>query len=208
MDEVRRLTNFSTGRLGALLANHLAEQGHETILMRGYYATFRETAKNVRLLEFTTTQSLFELLRDQGPGPGGALFHAAAVSDFTLAKVWRRHADGRLEDIAARKIPTREGNLLVELRPAPKIIAQLRSWHPQCLLVGWKYELDGTRGDVVAKGREQIQAHKTDACVINGAAYGEGYGVLSKDGGCVHCPDEAALFEVLQGLAASANCAR
>lgn len=197
VDEVRRLTNFSTGCLGTLLANRLSAQGHETTLLRGHYATFRDAAKSVRVVEFTTTQSLFELLRDAATGHGDAVFHAAAVSDFTIAQVWRRQPDGRLEEIAARKIPTREGSIFAELRPAPKIIARLRSWFPQGLLVGWKYELDGTSPEVLGKGQEQIRAYQTDACVVNGAAYGPGYGLLSDGGECVHCPDEASLFEAL-----------
>jgi phosphopantothenoylcysteine decarboxylase/phosphopantothenate--cysteine ligase len=197
VDEVRRLTNFSTGRLGTLLANRLAAQGHATTLMLGHYATFRDAAKSVRVVEFSTTQSLFELLRDAASAGCNAIFHAAAVSDFTIAKVWRRRADGGLDEITARKIPTQEGSVFAEMRPAPKIIAQLRSWHPHGLLVGWKYELDGTRADVLAKGLSQIRANTTDACVVNGAAYGEGFGLLSSGGGCAHCPDEAGLFEAL-----------
>jgi phosphopantothenoylcysteine decarboxylase/phosphopantothenate--cysteine ligase len=200
VDEVRRLTNFSTGRLGTLLANRLAAQGHETTLLRGRYATFRDAAKSVRVVEFTTTQSLFELLRDAASERCDAIFHAAAVSDFTIAGVWRRQQDGRLEEIAARKIPTHEGSIFAELRPAPKIIARLRSWHPHGLLVGWKYELDGTRPEVLAKGRAQIRAHTTDACVVNGAAYGQGFGLISSGGDYVHCPDDAGLLDALSLL--------
>ena len=39
LDDVRRLTNFSTGRLGSRLAAHLASQGHEVVLLRGEAAT-------------------------------------------------------------------------------------------------------------------------------------------------------------------------
>ena len=33
LDDVRRLTNFSTGRLGTELANFLAARGHTVILL-------------------------------------------------------------------------------------------------------------------------------------------------------------------------------
>jgi phosphopantothenoylcysteine synthetase/decarboxylase len=35
LDDVRRLTNFSTGRLGTELANFLAARGHKVILLIG-----------------------------------------------------------------------------------------------------------------------------------------------------------------------------
>ena len=38
LDEVRRLTNFSTGTLGTELVNSLTEQGHSVTALRGYYA--------------------------------------------------------------------------------------------------------------------------------------------------------------------------
>ena len=41
MDNVRRLTNFSTGRLGTELANFLAESGHNVTLLIGEQAASR-----------------------------------------------------------------------------------------------------------------------------------------------------------------------
>ena len=40
LDEVRRLTNFSTGRLGTELANFLAARGHKVTLLVGEQATY------------------------------------------------------------------------------------------------------------------------------------------------------------------------
>ena len=37
LDDVRRLTNFSTGTLGTELANYLVDHGHEVELLRGHY---------------------------------------------------------------------------------------------------------------------------------------------------------------------------
>ena len=40
LDDVRRLTNFSTGRLGTELANFLAARGHKVTLLIGESATY------------------------------------------------------------------------------------------------------------------------------------------------------------------------
>jgi phosphopantothenate---cysteine ligase (CTP) len=197
VDEVRRLTNFSTGRLGVLLANHLAGLGHDTTLLLGHYATVRAAVPKVRVREFTTTQNLADQLRELGSDACAAIFHAAAVSDFSVSKIWRRQADGTLAEVNARKIPTQDGALLAELSPTPKIIARLRAWHPASLLVGWKYELDGGRPEVIAKGLKQIQTCATNACVVNGRAYGPGFGIVSGDGQCAHCDDPASLCAAL-----------
>ena len=87
--------------------------------------------------------------------------------------------------------------MLAELVPTPKIIAALRDWFPQARLVGWKYEVDGDRADVVAAAGQQIRECLTDACVANGPAYGEGFGLVTSNGKCRHVPEAAALFDAL-----------
>ena len=98
---------------------------------------------------FTTTANLRDHLQALAGQPVDALFHTAAVSDFTVGKVWRRAPRGGLTEVHAGKLPTREGTLLAELAPTPKIIADLREWFPHAWLVGWKYEVEGgqRRGD-------------------------------------------------------------
>ena len=95
LDEVRRLTNFSTGRLGSELANFLTARGHETTLLIGQHATYRGERHARKVETFTTTANLRDRLQALAGQPVDAVFHAAAVSDFTFGKVWRRAARGR-----------------------------------------------------------------------------------------------------------------
>jgi phosphopantothenoylcysteine decarboxylase/phosphopantothenate--cysteine ligase len=200
LDEVRRLTNFSTGKLGTELANFLTRQGHEVILLIGYYATHRGESKARTVETFTTTADLGARLQALSTPDVGAVFHTAAVSDFTFGGVWEQNADGELIRCAQRKIPTRTGKLLAELKPTPKIIAELRGWFPQACLVGWKYELDGDRSHVLQAAEQQIVDNRTNACVANGAAYGDGFGLVTGAGQREHLPDAPALFQALTRL--------
>ena len=200
LDEVRRLNNFSTGKLGSELANFLTEQGHDVVLLVGYYATYRGALKARSVETFTTTADLrarLEALSTQG---AGAVFHAAAVSDFTFGGVWERSDTGELIQCAERKISTRRGSLLAELKPTPKIIGELRGWFPQAQLVDWKYELDGDRALVIEVARQQLAKNRTDACVVNGAAYGDGFGLVTGAGRCEHLADASALYQALARL--------
>jgi len=199
LDQVRRLTNFSTGRLGSELAAFLSQRGHEVTLLLGHYATWRAAAPCGDVREFTTTQNLHDQLRDLAAEKPGAIFHAAAVSDFGFGKIWARQASGELLELKAGKISTREGALLAELVPTPKILARLREWHPQARIVGWKYEVDGGREEALEKARRQLAECRTDACVANGPAYGEGFGLVAP-GVVEHLPDAATLRECLEAL--------
>lgn len=200
LDEVRRLTNFSTGALGTELANFLVGRGHEVELLRGHYSTCQIELKAQRTQVFTTAADLRRRLQKLRSRKPAAVFHAAAVSDFTFGKIWSRAADGGLKEIKSPKFSTHGGPVLAELVPAPKIISKLRGWFPGAQLVGWKYELEGSRAHAVARGAEQVADNKTDACVINGRAYGAGFGLLTGSGKCRHLPDKNGLFDALERL--------
>jgi phosphopantothenoylcysteine decarboxylase/phosphopantothenate--cysteine ligase len=201
LDEVRRLTNFSTGTLGTELANFLTERGHEVELLRGQGATCRLEPKAQRVQIFTTTADLRRRLEALGDSGASAVFHAAAVSDFTFGKIWERAADGGLKEIRSPKIPTRGETLLAELTPTPKIISELRAWFPTAFLAGWKYELESDRAQAIARASRQLAENQTDACVVNGRAYGEGFGLVTAPGQSRHMNDRKFLFDALEKLA-------
>jgi len=199
IDQVRRLTNHSTGQLGTGLAKRLAADGHKVTLLRGRSATHNEQPEGVDLQLFTTTADLAEKL--ERLAGFDAVFHAAAVSDFAAGQVFRRADGGQLEPLSQGKLGTREGDLLLELKPTPKIIASLRAWFAEAFLVGWKYEVDGGRDSALGQGRAQISENQTNGCVVNGPAYGDGFGWLAGEGQAVHFAGQAELFNKLASLA-------
>lgn len=197
LDAVRRLTNFSSGRLGSELASHLTGCGHEVLLLIGQHSTWRGDRQASRIETFTTTANLRDRLRALGNEGVDAVFHAAAVSDFTFGALWRRSREGELMAVRAGKIPTCDGPLLAELLPTPKIIADLRLWFPQARLIGWKYKVNGDRQDVLRLAVRQIGECRTDACVANGPAYGPGFGLVQTGDAWQHLTDAPALYAAL-----------
>jgi phosphopantothenate---cysteine ligase (CTP) len=197
LDQVRRLTNFSTGRLGSELTNYLAECGHEVTLLIGQQATWRGDRQAARVGTFTTTANLREQLQELAAESFDAVFHAAAVSDFTFGKVFARDGNGVLNELSSGKFSTRGEPLLVELVPTPKVISEMREWYPRATIIGWKYEVDGTREEVVEKASRQIFENQSDACVANGAAYGDGFGLVTPEG-CTDIGDAPALYRALE----------
>ena len=197
------MTNFSTGRLGSELAEYLAAAGHPVTLLLGEQATWRSTGPPVKVASFSTTEDLRRRLELLAQSPVDALFLAAAVSDFGFGRVWVRSEQGDLAPVTGGKLSTRAGTLLAELVPTPKIIAELRGWYPQALLVGWKYEVEGGREGILKLAERQFAEAQTDACVVNGRAYGEGFGVVQRVGGSVHCGTRTELFAALAATLAT-----
>jgi phosphopantothenoylcysteine synthetase/decarboxylase len=185
LDAMRLISNRSTGELGTELALALAAAGHEIIALRGTGSTAdasRLIASCGRIIPFTTTEDLRAALeRLSTESRVDAVFHAAAVSDFYLPGA------------GTGKIPTKEGALTLTLEPTPKLLPKIRSWFPIARITGWKFEASGDREAALAAGRAQIADCATDACVVNGPSYGEGFGVISADGTLQHLPDRQEL---------------
>lgn len=182
IDQARRLTNFSTGALGAALSNALTEAGHDVICLRGVNATCPDPIQAMSVEPFTTNDDLADRLeRISREVEIDAIFHAAALCDYKVDQVL--NAGGAA--ISSPKFATRDGRLHLALAPALKVLPRLRELFPESLIVGWKYELAGSREDAFAKAWKQLVDCATDACVLNGAAYGKGFAVCTADGGVI-----------------------
>jgi phosphopantothenate---cysteine ligase (CTP) len=199
LDQVRRMTNLSTGRLGVRLADDLADRGCQVTLFRGRGGSYAAETRAQRLGWFLSTSELESLLAAAAGPEVQVVFHVAAVSDFRFGKVFHRTASGDLIERSDGKVSTGEGDLLVELRPTPKLISNLRIWFSRAVLVGWKYEVDGTQTGALTRAREQMTRHGTHACVLNGPAYGTGFGLVTADDpvGVQDYPDAERLYEGL-----------
>lgn len=182
IDAVRRLTNASTGRLGCGLADALARAGHRVTLLLSESAQHTPRVRKVRVIRFTSTEDLMEHMHSVATLKVKTIFHAAAVSDFRV----RKQRQGKLS--SAKK-------LSLEFVPTPKIISRLRKWHPEALLAGWKFEVEGSPAAVLAAARAQMESCQTDACVANGPAYGRGFGMVTDR--VVHCADARKLYRTL-----------
>jgi len=203
LDDVRRLTNFSTGRLGTELANFLTARGHRVTLLIGEAATWAGERRAQSVKTFSTAADLRAKLKSFSGKKVDAIFHAAAVGDFAFGQVFAETPAGEFAALpAARKISTRRGSLLAELVPTPKIIAELRGWFPRARIVGWKFEADGRRADALRAAEKQLTDCRTDACVANGPAYGRGFAVVMAGSRKRHHAAPAGLFAALARLGA------
>jgi phosphopantothenate---cysteine ligase (CTP) len=195
IDEVRRITNFSSGELGVLLSNALAADGNEVFCLKGVSATHPGPLDaSVHQLPFTTNDDLLgQITGLVARHEIGALLHVAALADYKVKSV----TDERGARQDAAKVESRSGALTIELEPARKVITVLRSLLPGTRIIGWKYELNGTRADALAKAWKQLRENGTDACVVNGRAYGTGFGFCTPPDQVVDVTDKPALVKFL-----------
>jgi len=174
-----------------MLANALSQAGHDVLCLKGVGATSPLRFHGPRMIPFTTNADLQEkLVAISDRNQVGAFFHTAALCDFKASEVLRE--DGKTLDAAA-KISSREGRLTILLEPLPKLITELRALFPSAKIVGWKYELDGNRDQVLAAAHRQMREANSDACVANGAAWGAGFGLCEGKAPPIIFPDKRNL---------------
>lgn len=190
IDEVRRITNFSTGEL----CDTLARAGFEVFCFKGSGATHPGPREQSHLSLFDTNDDLLELLtQTSASNEIAAVLHVAALCDYKVQRV----EDDQGRACHSAKIASRSGALTINLEPATKVIGQMRELFPASILVGWKYELVGTRNDALAKAARQLRENRTDACVLNGRAFGRGFGFCQQLGSLQEFADKPALVRFL-----------
>ena len=194
IDQVRRLTNFSTGELGVHLSNQLARAGFEVFCIKGSGATHPGPGEQCHLSLFDTNDDLLELLEQTSAAHEiAAVFHVAALCDYKVKRV----EDDQGRSCNSPKIASRSGALTISLEPATKVIAKMRHLFAESILVGWKYELAGTPPEALAKAVRQMQENRTEACVVNGQAYGSGFAFCRPTQPIQECRNKSELVQVL-----------
>jgi len=154
IDSVRVLSNLSTGRLGARLAEVLVARGHEVTWLHGVHAERPQAA--VRDVGFDSSAELAEALRLHAPAHE-AVLHAAAVADYLPAA-----APGKLDSDAPE--------LVLRLRRAPKLVDGLRALAPGALLCGFKLTAGGGEAERLGAGRRLLERAHLDLVLVNDAS--------------------------------------
>lgn len=204
IDQMRILTNRSSGELAIRLANALAAVGADVEAWIGAGATCMiDRSPNVQWSAFETNQDVLKRFKTlaEKPVKVAAIFHAAALSDFAVARI--ENADGKV--LTNKKIPSSEPDVRVVLKPAPKVLRQLRSTFPDAYICGWKFEA-GSRIEARQAAKAQIRSCRIDACVLNGPAMGSSFEWHQADGSVLDIPDRASVAETLSAAFASGAC--
>jgi phosphopantothenoylcysteine decarboxylase/phosphopantothenate--cysteine ligase len=194
IDQVRRLTNFSTGELGVNLSNQLARAGFDVFCLKGSGATHPGPGEQCHSSLFDTNDDLLEALEQISETHEiAAIFHVAALCDYKVKRV----VNDQGRNCNSPKIASRSGALTITLEPATKVISKMRHLFPESVLVGWKYELAGTLPEALAKAVRQMQENQTDACVLNGQAYGSGFAFCQPAQPIHECRNRTELLQFL-----------
>ncbi len=149
IDDVRFLSNASSGRMAAAIAAAALAAGHEVVIVSGPVQI--AYPRGARVIPVVTTQEMLEASLAELPECDGVIA-AAAPCDFEP----KRRAAG--------KIPRQGSALMLELRPTQDVIATLaRRARPRQWFVAFALEPGADPRRAFAK----IEAKRCDLIVVN-----------------------------------------
>ena len=152
MDEIRVVTNRSSGGTGIELAKAAFEHDAEVELWLGRHET--SFPGWIRVRSFETTAELAAMAEK---ADADICVVPAAISDFSPTKRQKG------------KIPSREGGLTLDLRPTPKVLAQFRKGARKAL-VGFKAEAGVSDAELKARAMTLLKEADLDLVVANDVA--------------------------------------
>ena len=155
IDEVRIITNKSSGKMGLAIAEEAQIRNAKVTLVYGLGS--EEPPSDLKVLHVETTEEMEQaVLGELEETEYDVVVAAAAVSDWTLKKRYKG------------KVPTEEiSTLKLELKPTPKIVDEIKDASQKSLLVIFKAEYDVSKSKLVKNAHKRLRKAKADLVVAN-----------------------------------------
>jgi len=151
IDDVRYISNYSSGKLGSMIGEELFRQGFQTLIVCGPCENKPRTASSLRLVT-TTAEMLRECKTAESSGLCGGIFCASVLdyepSEKTLGKLKSGH-----------------DNLTITFKPTPKIIDQVTI--KSGAKIGFKLEVGLSEARAKTLADEYISKYKLTALIAN-----------------------------------------
>lgn len=151
IDDVRFITNRSSGKMGAAIADACFERGAEVLLLRAKNSITPRYHMHEELFE--TAEELSSLIKKYAP-VYDICFHSAAVSDFSV----KNKIQGKLSS---------ETGAVLQLEPQKKIIDQIKKINPHIKLIAFKAEYESDQNILKQLAYKKLKASQADAVIAN-----------------------------------------
>ena len=161
IDDVRVMTNISTGKLGCRIAYSLGEADAKIFYVCGKNALQPGNDIPVTTIPVRTANDAMEAMKKIIIEEKiDAVVHAMAVSDFTFKR-----------DVPIKCKSNDLMGFIDHMRdtivPNPKIIGMIKQWRPETILVGFKFEVGISKEDLIALAKASIDKNGCDMVVAN-----------------------------------------
>lgn len=194
IDDVRVLTNISSGKLGATIAEQYHKEGAEIYYLHGK-GSVMPNIPNASYYEIKTVADLMRIMPTALQSYDiDIVVMTIAASDFTFRR------DGAI------KLKSNDPQAFVDfmrdtITTNPKVIQHIKSWSPEVLLVGFKFEVGQTHTQLRETALEAMEKNHADLMVANDKAEmereSEHIAYLMSEGGEMRCKGKKSIAKNL-----------
>jgi phosphopantothenoylcysteine decarboxylase/phosphopantothenate--cysteine ligase len=149
IDDVRYITNASSGKMGAALALRAKGLGYDVTLVHGPVQIQLPDCKKIQI---RTANEMKEAVMKEAKD-ADIFISAAAVSDYSPEKVCGKIKSGKCREVV--------------LNPTPKVLDEVRKAFPKLFMVGFKAEFGIRRDELKAIAEDFREKKKLDLVVAN-----------------------------------------
>lgn len=188
IDKVRKITNSSTGKLGMIIVNtFLDESNIDNIYYICPKGALRPNSKLVNIIEvegaFDTKQKIEDILKNNKIH---FFIHSMAVSDYTidyvtcikyLDKEFKSNNNNSIKELFNNtnrfnesKISSSLNDLILVLKPTPKIISIIKEISPTTTLVGFKLLDNVEEKELIKVAKKLRDKNRCDYVIANDLA--------------------------------------
>jgi len=197
LDSIRFISNPSSGKMGMAIAEVALRRGADVTVVYGRGNAEIPTGTN--LVNVITTEEMLDAvvgnIKTMQPD---IVILAAAAADYKPSE---------RPDV---KVPSKQPQWNIELRPLPKIIEQVKKVKPDTFLVGFKAEYNITNEELIRRASKRMKEAVMDIVVANDVARDKvGFNtdtnevfIIDKQGEVLHVPvsDKTEVAEKLLTL--------
>lgn len=165
IDDVRVMTNISTGKLGAIIAQSLYDLGATVHYIHGVGAKV-PSLEEIHLYPVSSANDLLVSIKRvmsscrKMDSPVFSVIHAMAVSDFSF----KRDSAVKCKSDSAEDFIEYMRRTIIK---NPKIISQIKNLEPSTVLVGFKFEVGADISTLADLAHKSIERNGCDLVVTN-----------------------------------------
>lgn len=165
IDEVRKITNNATGKLGSIISNKLLQNTN----IKVFYVCSKKAIKpiennNLEVIETEGVNGLKDSVEHLLKTHQIDFFiHTMAVSDYYVDFV---ESNGKILD-NSKKLSSNEENLTIHLKRAPKIISIIKELSPKVKLIGFKLLNQVSEEELLRVSQNLLEKNKCELVIGN-----------------------------------------
>jgi phosphopantothenoylcysteine synthetase/decarboxylase len=167
IDGVRYITNFSTGKTGAFLADYFTKRGADVTLLHGHRAALPSLEmKTDSFISFENLNEKLKFYLESGKYDG--VIHLAAVSDFSVEYIETENGE-KLSPRNCGKLSS-DNKLNLHLKRNFKIINQLKTYNKsgkELIVTGFKLTDTDSTAEMEEAVRKLLRSEAVDFVVQN-----------------------------------------